>query len=187
MNYKREKLQKEITTLIGESIKNVFYYDEFEGYETFKQLSEEVIEVPLLGILLETSLGEFYNIISYDYSPYYELGGIRIFRDKDFVTPQGRPNKINDVFWRNFREKTITEIDILESYYSKNEKKWAIPFGIKFSFNQGTECYITNMGIEGFSEEKNIYDLCRGGELVMFAGKNVFDKYSIMKENHFEI
>lgn len=187
MDYKRKILQSEMDSLLGESINNVFYYTEYEGYDVFQQLSNETVEVPFLGILLETSSDRFYNITSYDYAPYYDLGGIRVFRDESLQTPQGRPSQFNEAFWNRFHKKKITNVSIIENYYKKAEENISVPFGLKLVFEGGEECYIMNLSIEGFIEDSQLYDFCRGGELVLFSGKSTFDKYSIMKENTFHI
>src|SRR5690554_311633 len=187
MNYKRKKLQTELDSLLGESINNVFYFTEYEGYDVFQQLSHETVEVPLLGILLETSSERFYNIISYDYAPYYNLGGVHVFRDEFLKTPQGRPNQINEVFWNDFRKKKITNIFIIENFHKKSEEEISIPFGLNLVFEGGEECFIMNLSIEGFIESNQSYDFCRGGELVLLSGRNTYDKYPILKENMFYI
>lgn len=183
MHYKKEIFQAEADSLIGESIKNVFYYTEYEGYEIFKQLSDEIVEVFLLGILLETSSGNYYNIISHDYAPYYGLGGIQIFRNESLRTSQGRPNQINEVFWNCFRKKQITNAITIESHYKKAGEELTIPFGLKIIFEGEEECYIMNMSIEGFIEDGKIYDFCRGGGLVLFAGKDAFTRSYMLDDD----
>lgn len=186
MKYRKEILEEAIAPLLGQKIVNIFYYTEYEGYEVYQQLSTDITEVPCLGILIETSSNQFYNIISYDYSPYYLLGGIRVFRDNDFKTPQGRPNQINTTFWDRYRFKEISNVVVIENYYKKGKEEISIPFGIKLIF-EDEECYILNLIIEGFIQDNQSYDFSRGGELVLFSGKNTLDKYSILKESTFHI
>lgn len=188
MNYSKKLLQSEIDTLRGKYIKNIFYYTDYEGYSTFKQLSNEIVEIPLLGILLETLSGDFLNIISFDYAPYYDLGGIRVFQDDSLVKAQGRPNQITKSIWSGYSKKKIVKGEIIESSYKTSNELLIIPFGIKLFFEGGEIIYIMNLSVEGFIEEDKIYDLCRGGEeLLLFLNNDIFQRHKTLKDNFFVI
>lgn len=187
MIYDAKILQTEVNSLIGESIEDVFYHTDYDGFETFKNLENEIVEVPLLGVLLRTSSGNYYNIISYDYAPYYDLGGVRVFRERTFKSPYDRPSQINEIFWRNIKNRKILSVYVIENYYKKLRELITVPFGLKINFDNEEQCYILNMTIENFIKEHNLYEFCRGGELVLMSGNDTFNKYPNIKENIFNI
>lgn len=187
MIYVKKNLQKELDSLLGESIKNVYYHLEYEGSKVFTQLSDRIVDVPFFGILLETSSGSFYNIISFDYAPYYDLGGLRVFQIDSLESHKGIPNQINAVFWEQFKNKKIIEVTIIENFYKKDNEQLVVPFGIKLLFKKGKVCHIFNLCIHGYDEDANLYIFYRGEDVVLFSDENLLEKHEILKENTFFI
>lgn len=188
LKYDKALMEAEISSFLGEEIKDIYYYKEHEGYTTFSQLADELVEVPLLGILLHTSSDHFFNIVSSDYYPYYGLGGIRVFQNQSFQEPRGRPNHISEANWRKYSSHKITKAEVIETFYRKSLQTIVVPFGIKVTFEGGEELHITNLTIEGFVPDKQLYSFSRGGEeLVIFFNSKSLEKHEILKMHCFEI
>lgn len=187
MDYNMDILKAELDSLIGKAIKNAYYFSDYENYEVFDQMPHEIVEIPLLGMLVETNSNELYNIISLDYSPYYGLGGVRLFRSESLTKPQGRPNQITESFWGPFRDKLIKETEIIETRYKTSEMEIAIPFAIKLTFSEDKVCYIANISVDGFEKSTNKYEFSRGDGLGLIAGDEIFDQYEILKQDTFYI
>ncbi len=187
MDYSEKNLKVNLNLLIGKTIKNLFYHTNYEGYISFHELKDEVIEIPLLGVLLETTSHEFYNISSYDYAPYYGLEGLRFFQDIDLVTPHGRPSQINKSFWIRFKNKKIIDVIIINNYYKNSEENIIIPFGIKLIFEGNEECYITSLTLESFIDDKKKYEISHGGGIVLFSNSKILKKHINFELNTFYI
>lgn len=188
MVYDKALMESEINTLLGEELENVFYYKEYEGYTTFNYLADDLVEVPLLGILLHTSSDHFFNIISSDYYPYYGLGGVRVFQNEFFREPRGRPGHILESSWNKYTSRKIIKAEIVESFYTKANQRIIVPFGLKLTFEEGEVLHIMNLTIEDFIPDEYRYVFSRGGEeLVIFFSSQSFEKHEILKINTFEL
>jgi hypothetical protein len=185
MEYNEKELKIKLNSLVGETIKSVFYQTNDEENNMFYNLRDEVIEVPLLGILLETKSNKLYNIINYDYVPYYGLEGILFFYDENLISPNERPNQINESFWNRFKNKKIINISIINSFYKISNKKRVIPLGIKLNFESNEECYIMNLTLESFISDKKKYEISHGGGLVIFSNRKIFEKHINLKSQDF--
>lgn len=185
MEYKKERLQRELNNLIGEEIQSVFYYNEYEGYTTYSQLSDKVVQLPLAGMRLLTKTNNHYKVSEMDYSPYYSLGGVSFFKEDNAKIPEGIPEQTSTMFWASYKNKKIVNLEIIENHHQLNAKKITIPFGIVITFEDLLKCYIFNVSIEGFNDSKGVYQIIRGQELVLFNDNSISDYKFLLEDINF--
>ena len=179
MKYVRKKMQAKLNELLlNEKLKDVFYYSEYPGFESFNSLSGDVQEVYMSPILLETHSGKFISFVSSDYLPI--LGyttGIGI-SDK-IKEPYERPSHVNEERWNPFRDAKITKLSIIESSETVRDERVTLPFGVKLEFGVENTLFIFDLTVENFSEKENRYEFCRNGETTIFFSEDVTVKQNV--------
>ncbi len=195
MIYNKKTLQKDLNFLLGDHIANVHYFP--ENSEHLYKPCDNIVEALDYGFFLETSSGNIYGIDYEDYFPnssfegngLYALEGLDLFRTDSIEGFNKGISQLNENFWNNFREQTIIGIEIIERDYLINrlgkilDYKFTVPLGVKLIFENNKECYILNAAINGFMEQKNLYESQRGGGFLLISRKSTFNKCQNLTEN----
>jgi hypothetical protein len=203
--YKKDDLQQQLNSLIGDSIEDVFYHLTYEDYKTFLQIQNEAQQTLLVGLLLKMVSGKTHGINGSNYIcdgyRQHEIEGIHIELIKVDVNTSNLTvaNHIFDEAWKQYRGRKITRVSLYEivtieefvdrktfRLIKKNGKTFTTPCGIKIEFENQSNLYMFNMEISSYSEKDDIYNFAWcSEEITIFFGDAALHKHKMpLDTNH---
>ena len=177
MSYNKEAQEQELSKLIGKQIAEIYYYDRYEFFETFNQLTDKMQCVLLSGILLKTADGHFFNIQDTDYFPDLTLGGMYAGEVQNPVNPPDRKNHINGKQWLKYHNSEITAFRLHEIKHTTPTDTYTVPLGISLDFKNGETLHIYNAFVEDYNGSTRRYELSRGESLTFFFDTKTLQSY----------
>lgn len=165
-----EEVQEQLKPLLGQSIKNIYHYDMTESKRWLSGLSKHIKHISHHGVLFETNLNQFFDIYEsenvIDYGGLFEFIGV--YHQIQLSYKNERKLQINDVFWKQFIDRKITDYKIIESENNmgRTDEIFMLPQGIEIIFEDGQSLILIDLTIENHDDKTNEIEFSLGGELV---------------------
>jgi len=176
----KNDLIKMLNSLVGNTITEIYYHDNFSGFCYFNQLSDCIKGIPHGSLFLKTSLGVFFAFDATEYdTDWFSIYGIGARND---IKPYEIPMQNKDAILHKYIDKPVIGYEIIDSITLQLGKLCFVPFCIKLSFQDGVVMYIANLQIEDFNLSNQTYEFIIGDEVVFFTTTDSINKHGVLNE-----